>query len=58
MPVKATFGHTKHVFWTDNKVGNLLYRILNDLVAAEILECRDEPDRQYRWRQEFTGTWE
>jgi hypothetical protein len=48
----------KHVFWSDNPVGNTLIDILNQLVEVGVLEKRDEPDLQYRWNPEFKGTWE
>lgn len=40
----------KHVFWTNNPLGNALHQILNSLVKCGILERRDEPDLQYRWK--------
>jgi hypothetical protein len=48
----------KHVFWSDNPIGNTLTEILNQLVEVGILEKRDEPDLQYRWNPEFKGSWE
>jgi hypothetical protein len=48
----------KHVFWSDNPVGNTLIAILNQLAEVGILEKRDEPDLQYRWNPEFKGSWE
>jgi hypothetical protein len=43
----------KHIFWTDNPLGNGLNRILQELVGAGVLEMRDEPDEQYRWNADF-----
>lgn len=51
-------GRAKHLFWSNNPVGNALYRILDELVAAGVLETCDEPDRQYRWNSAFHGSWE
>ncbi len=48
----------KHVFWTDNTIGNMLHNMLNELVAAGVLDGRDEPDYQYRWNSSFRGSWE
>ena len=48
----------KHVFWTDNVLGNILHGILNELVSCQVLERRDEPDIQYRWNPSFKGSWE
>ena len=38
----------KHVLWSNHPIGNLLHEMLDRLVAAGVLETRDEPDRQYR----------
>jgi hypothetical protein len=48
----------KHVFWSNNAVGNALCQFLEVLVSLGILERRDEPDIQYRWNGEYCGTWE
>jgi hypothetical protein len=48
----------KHVFWSNNAVGAALHRMLGELVAAGVLENRDEPDDQYRWSPAFVGSWE
>ena len=40
----------KGVFWTDNPLGNGLHDVLLALVSAEVLERREEPDEQFRWR--------
>jgi len=50
--------HAKHVFWSEHPVGRALYRILDELVEAGVLEKRDEPDFQYRWNPAFKGSWE
>jgi hypothetical protein len=44
MPDAATFGSAKHVFWTDQVIGNMLYSTLDRLVGQGSLERRDEPD--------------
>jgi hypothetical protein len=51
-------GPAKHVFWSNNPVGNMLYGMLDQMVAVGILEKRDEPDIQYRWNPSFRGSWE
>ncbi len=48
----------KHVFWTNNPVGNSLYSILKQLFEIGFLEYREEPDYQFRWNKEFIGSWE
>jgi len=58
MPAEPGWGRTKPVFWTNNVVGNLLYRMLDDMVSLGILDRREEPDRQYRWHPAFKGSWE
>jgi hypothetical protein len=48
----------RHVFWTDNELGNGLHDALLALVHAGVLDRRDEPDEQFRWsaRQPPTAT--
>lgn len=46
----------KHVYWTNNPVGNVLSEILQELTRVGILELND--DLQYRWNPSFRGTWE
>ncbi len=57
-PPEQGFGRAKHVFWSNHEIGNMLYAMLDQLVAAGVLETRDEPDRQYRWNPAFRGSWE
>jgi len=42
----------KHVFWSSNPRESAFTRILQELVEADILEYRSEPDSQYRWKAE------
>lgn len=49
----SAFGGEKWLFWSDNEVGNAIYRMLDELVEIGVLECREEPDRQYRWNPAF-----
>ena len=42
------FQDVKHLFWTDNSVGNLLYSILENLTRAGMVETND--DQQFRWK--------
>jgi hypothetical protein len=48
----------KHVFWSNDPVGNMLYAILDQMVAVGLLETRDEPDKQFRWNAAFRVSWE
>ena len=45
------FRRTKALYWTDNKVGNLLYDMIGNMADAELLE-KDE-ERGYRWNKLF-----
>jgi hypothetical protein len=44
---------TKHIFWSNNPTGDMLHRMLQQLVVIGALEKRDEPDDQYRWNPNF-----
>jgi hypothetical protein len=48
----------KHVFWTDNSIGQMLRDVLGQLTRIGVLEFREEPDNQYRWNPDFRGSWE
>ena len=41
---------SKAVFWTKNSLGDGLHDVLLALVRAGVLERREEPDEQFRWR--------
>jgi hypothetical protein len=43
------FTQVKHVFWTDNPLGNALHEVLLGLAGAGVLEHLEEPDDQLRW---------
>ena len=53
----------KHVFWTDNPVGNALHACLEQLVVAGVLEGKGsngDPELanvEFRWNPDFKGTW-
>jgi hypothetical protein len=48
----------KHVFWSRNPIGTMLYDMLAKLAEVGVLEYRAEPDGQYRWNPNFRGSWE
>lgn len=48
----------KSVFWSNDPVTNSLHLILKELVSLGVLEYREEPDLQYKWNNNFTGSWE
>ena len=48
-------GNAKHVFWSNNDVGNKLFEFLFSLVKLGILE---ENDDGFRWNPNFKGSWE
>ena len=54
----ATYFIAKGVFWSNNPLGNLLYKTLEGLVEQGILETREEPDNQFRWNPSYHGYWE
>ncbi len=43
----------KHVFWTNCPLGTVLHNMLEGFAKYGILEKRDEPDNQYRYREDF-----
>ncbi|WP_262282227.1 hypothetical protein [Micromonospora sp. MA102] len=45
-----SFMQVKWVFWSNNPLGQALWDMLQALVKAGVLEYRDEPDHQFRWR--------
>ncbi|WP_433270297.1 hypothetical protein ACQPWR_14760 [Micromonospora vinacea] len=45
-----TFWQVKWVFWSNNPLGQSLWDMLHALVKAGVLEYRDEPDHQFRWK--------
>ena len=44
------FTQVKHVFWTDNALGDGLHEALLTLVRAGVLDRRDAGDEQFRWQ--------
>lgn len=48
-PFDASMIEKKSIYWSDNLLGDALYRMLEALVSAGVIEKRDEPDLQYRW---------
>lgn len=48
----------KHVFWSTHPIGEELAQVLSRLADVGVLECRTEPDLQYRWSRSFKGSWE
>ena len=58
MPEGIFPGRAKHVFWSNHEIGEMLFGMLDRLVEAGVLEERNEPDMQYRWRSDFRGSWE
>lgn len=54
--LNGMFWENKGVFNTRNRIGNMLYEILEKLVESSVLEKND--DAQYRWKPDFKGHWE
>ena len=44
-----TFQRVKHVFWSDNPLGNALFECLLKLTEARVLE-EDKEECKFRWR--------
>jgi len=47
----TTFLAAKHIFWTDNPLGNILHNLLKTLVQFGVLEVNEE--EQFRWNTDF-----
>ena len=47
------FGGKKHIFWTNNPMGNMLFDLLESLVILNVLEKQDTDDELYRWNPDF-----
>jgi hypothetical protein len=45
----------KGVYWCNNDWGDALYDILMKLVSLGVLEKRDEPDIQFRWKESYNS---
>jgi hypothetical protein len=48
-PETTDMREVKAVFWSENPLGDALHAVLLSLVAADVLERREEPDEQFRW---------
>lgn len=48
----------KSIFWSNDPLTISLHKILDELVSLGVLEFRDEPDLQYKWNDNFAGSWE
>lgn len=46
----------KHVFWTNNSLGNSLSDILESLVDAGVLLQND--DQEFKWNSDYRGSWQ
>ena len=49
------FQRVKAVFNTRNPVGDMLFKLSEQMVASGMLEKNDET--QYRWKGSFAGYW-
>jgi hypothetical protein len=43
------FIQAKHIFWTNNELGEGLHDAVQALARTGMLERRDEPNEQFRW---------
>lgn len=46
---------TKHIFWSENPLGDTLYKLLDGLVEEGMLE---EENYRFRWNPNYSGSWE
>ena len=51
--MQKVYLENKHIFWSNNPIGNFLGDMLEKLVELNVLEKRDEPDIQYRYNQNY-----
>lgn len=49
-PIDSKMNDYKGVFWSQNKLGNGLLKIFDQLIELGYVEYRDEPESQYRWK--------
>ena len=47
----------KHIFWTNNPVGNALYDTLYMFIDIGVIEINEDRDK-VRWNKDFVGSWE
>ena len=47
--------NAKCVFWSNNPMGDMLHKMLEDLVEQKVLEKNDE--EQYRFNRQFIPPW-
>lgn len=52
IPEDSLFYKTKSLWWSSGPVDDAITKVMSGLVSAGILERREEPDIQYRWRFE------
>lgn len=52
---KDTLISRKAMFWSDNVLGVLLYKMLMAMTAAGVLEFREDPDLQFRAKMKGEG---
>ena len=49
------FRRVKGVFWTNNKIGNMLCNMLEKMVESKILEKNE--DSEFRWNKALEAYW-
>jgi hypothetical protein len=48
----------KHVYWTNNPVGQTLFNLLDRLAEIGVLEWSADGNYRVRWNPVFRGSWE
>lgn len=44
----------KYIIWSEHPIGSAISHFMDELVAAGVLEKREEPDIAYRWNSKFS----
>jgi hypothetical protein len=52
---ETVFAKVKHIFWTDNALGNGLHDALLALVRAGVIDQREDDGDQFRWHRVVAG---
>lgn len=47
------FGGRKDLFWTDNPLGNLMFRTLEEMVTLGALDTHPNDEHLFRWNRDY-----
>jgi hypothetical protein len=51
-------GKGKHVFWSNNELGNSLYDLVFKLIDLGVIMRDMDGDDRVRWNPDYKGSWE